>query len=143
MRSAPAKGPYSRTISAARTGACGFVLRIVPRVRVIAWLLAALRDGTARPIYPSGSAAGSNKFVVNPASGGDSQRCARAGPIEPPPAAGAPAARREREAARAGLDARQRRGQRAQTADLDAQARPVRLVGAAGAERARDQAVPI
>jgi len=44
---------------------------------------------------------------------------------------GALVARREREAARAGLDARQRRGERAQTADLDAQARPVRLVGAA------------
>src|SRR5207244_11153834 len=42
----------------------------------------ALRNGAARQIYPSGSAAGSNKIVVNPASGGESQRCARARPIE-------------------------------------------------------------
>src|ERR1700730_2972623 len=42
----------------------------------------ALRNGAARPIYPGGSAAGSNKIVVNPASGGDSQRCARARPME-------------------------------------------------------------
>src|SRR5881397_2182392 len=42
----------------------------------------ALRNSAARPIYPNGSAAGSNKIVVNPASGGDSQRRARARPIE-------------------------------------------------------------
>ena len=42
----------------------------------------ALRNGAAGAIYPSGSAARSNKIVVNPASGGDSQRCARARPIE-------------------------------------------------------------
>ena len=53
------------------------------------------------------------------------------------------ATRREREAARGGFNLRQRRNERAQTADLDAQPRPVRLVGAARAERARDQRVPI
>jgi len=35
-----------------------------------------------RAIYPGGSAAGSNKIVVNPASGGASQRRSRARPIE-------------------------------------------------------------
>ena len=81
---APAKGPYSRTISAARVGACCFVLPVLPRVLLIAWLLSALQNGAAGTIYPSGSAAGSNKIVVNPASGGDSQRCARARSSEPP-----------------------------------------------------------
>jgi hypothetical protein len=44
----PSRGraPGSRAISAARAGACGFVLPILPWVRVIAWLLAA-RFGTA------------------------------------------------------------------------------------------------
>jgi hypothetical protein len=55
-------------------------------VRVIAWLLAAHFGTAARQIYPSGSTAGSNKFVVNPASGGDSQRCAGARPTERRPA---------------------------------------------------------
>ena len=130
-----------------------------------------------------GSAAGSNKIVVNPASGGDSQRRARARPIAAhparrPPARPARAARCagwrrapapgprstrprrrtssassdawspsiggastttarsprgcEHEAARGGLDARQRRDERAQAADLDAQPRAVRLVGVGG-----------
>jgi hypothetical protein len=46
-------------------------------VRVIALLLSALQNGAAGQIYPCGSAAGSNKIVVNPASGGDSRCCAR------------------------------------------------------------------
>ena len=152
-----------------------------------------LRNGAARPIYPGGSAAGSNKFVVNPASGGAQPalracasdrahasggtpaRRARAGPCagwlrapararrwtrprrrraapratpdrhrsaEPARRPSRPA-RRERETARGRFDARQRRDERAQTADLDAQARAVRLVRAARAERARDQRVAI
>src|SRR6185503_3436461 len=39
-------------------------------------------DGAVRPLYSNGSEAGSNKIVVNPANGGDSQRRARARPIE-------------------------------------------------------------
>ncbi len=39
LRSAPAKGPYSRTISAARTGAWRSVCLLA--LRVIAWLLVA------------------------------------------------------------------------------------------------------
>ena len=146
-----------------------------------------------RAIYPSGSAAGSNKFVVNPTNGGAQPAlCARApdrthafGALQfderalhralagiqgqrerrggPGRAVGeqrqqrrllaidgrhqhddrALAKRREHEAARGGVNLRQRRNERAQTADLDAQPRPVRLVGAARAERARDQRVPI
>ena len=39
-------------------------------------------SGALGTIYSAGSAAGSNKIVVNPTSGGASQRCARARPIE-------------------------------------------------------------
>jgi hypothetical protein len=82
MCSAPAKGPYSRTISAMRTGACRFVSFVLLPVLLIgrsvsrAWEMAPLGQ-----IYASDSAAGSNKIVVNPPRGGDSQRCARARPI--------------------------------------------------------------
>jgi hypothetical protein len=69
---APAKGPYSRTISAARAGAWGLSLSVL---RVMAWLLAA-RLGSAPQAQSTraGSAAGSNKIIVNPARGGGSQR---------------------------------------------------------------------
>ena len=44
---------------------------------------------------------------------------------------------------RSRLNVRKRRGERAQTADLDAQARSMRLVRVARAKRACDQGVPI
>ena len=50
------------------TGACGLSLLVL---RIIASSLRRAWIGAARPIYSIGSAAVSNKIVVNPASGGD------------------------------------------------------------------------
>jgi hypothetical protein len=93
---------------------------------------------------------------VNPASGGASQRCARARPTERTfPAASrsasarctvrwlSPAARRQRVARSGGLDACERRDEHTQAADFHAQARTVRLIGPAHAERAGHQRIEI
>src|SRR5688572_8243237 len=75
--SAPGNGPYSRTISAVLVRASRWVLALL-----IYWLLLARKGAPQKPIYAGGSEGGSNKFVVNPASGGASQRRARARPME-------------------------------------------------------------